>query len=80
MSVKQHQIMSTLLAAASESPQSTRIAAAICRGSKILAMTVNNHRTKFGNQIRCSGHAEIACLYKLFPFAFQNKRKGLCVL
>ena len=80
MSLKQHQIISRLLALASESQQATRVAAAICRGSKILTMNVNNHRNKYGSHIRCSGHAEVACLYKFYPEAFRDKGKGSCVL
>ena len=44
MSNTQHRIISRLLAVASESQQATRVAAAICRGSKVLTMSVNNHR------------------------------------
>ena len=80
MSLKQHIIISKLLAVASESQQSTRVAAAICRGSKILAINVNNHRNKYGHHIRCSGHAEVACIHKLFPRAFRGKIKGSWVL
>jgi len=80
MSLKQNQIISRLLALASESQQATRVAAAICRGSKILTMNVNNHRNKYGKHIRCSGHAEVACLHKFYPEAFRDKGKGSCVL
>ena len=80
MSNKQHKIISRLLAEASTSSQSTRVAAAICRGSKIISMNTNNHRNKYGRHIRCSGHAEVAVLYKFFPEAFQDKGKGSCVL
>ena len=80
MSLKQHRIISKLLTIASESQQSTRVAAAICRGSKILAININNHRSKYGYHIRCSGHAEVACIHKLFPQAFRGKIKGLCIL
>ena len=76
MSRSQHKIMSRLLAAASESPQHTRVAAAICRGSKILAININNHRSKYGKQIKCSGHAEVACIHKLFPYYFHGNLKG----
>tara|TARA_B100000768_G_C11275909_1_gene375959 strand:+ start:493 stop:735 length:243 start_codon:yes stop_codon:yes gene_type:complete len=80
MSLKQNNIISTLLAVASTSKQSTRVAAAICRGSKILAININTHRNKYGSHIRCAGHAEVACLHKLFPAAFRDKGKGCCVL
>jgi len=73
MSLKQNNIISKLLATASESKQSTRVAAAICQGSKILAITVNNHRNKYGSHVRCCGHAEVACIHKLFPQAFWGK-------
>ena len=49
MSLKQNNIISTLLAVASTSKQSTRVAAAICRGSKILAFNINTHRNKYGS-------------------------------
>ena len=45
MSRSQYKILNRLLAAASESPQHTRVAAAICRGSKVLAININNHRS-----------------------------------
>ncbi len=80
MSLKQNIIISKLLNLASESTQATRVAAAICMGSKILAMNVNNHRNKYGDHIRCSGHAEVACIHKLFPYAFRGKGKGSYVL
>ena len=73
-------IISRLLALASESNQSTRVAAAICAGSKILSMDVNNHRNKYGRDIRCSGHAEVAAIHKFFPYAFRGKKKGSYVL
>ena len=76
MSVKQIKIISLLLEAAKQSEQSTQVAAAICRGGKILAISVNTHRNKYGAHVRCSGHAEIACLYKLFPNTFKHKIKG----
>ena len=79
MSLKQNNIISKLLATASESKQSTRVAAAICQGSKILAITVNNHRNKYGSHVRCCGHAKVACIHKLFPQAFRGKIKGSCV-
>ena len=80
MSNTQNRIISRLLAVASESQQATRVAAAICRGSKVLTMSVNNHRNKYGSHIRCSGHAEVAALHKFFPEAFRDKGKGSCVL
>ena len=80
MSVKQNKIISMLLEVAKQSKQSTRVAAAICRGSKILATDVNTHRNKYGVHVRCCGHAEIACLYKFFPEAFKSRLKGPCVL
>ena len=76
MSNTQNRIISKLLALASTSSQATRVAAAICRGSKILAININNHRSKYGNQIKCSGHAEVACIHKLFPYYFRGNLKG----
>ncbi len=80
MSNTQTHIISQLLNLASQSRQATRVAAAICRGSKILSMDTNTHRSKYGSHIRCSGHAEIAAIHKLFPYAFRSKGKGSCVL
>jgi hypothetical protein len=80
MSNKQHKIISRLLAEASTSPQATRVAAAICRGSKIISMNTNNHRNKYGDEIRCAGHAEIAAIHNLFPLAFKRRLKGSYVL
>ena len=80
MSLKQNQIISRLLALASESQQATRVAAAICRGSKILSMDTNTHRNKYGSHIRCAGHAEVAAIHRLFPYAFRRKGKGSWVL
>ena len=80
MSNTQNNIINQLLVLASESKQSTRVAAAICRGSKILCMETNTHRNKYGSHIRCAGHAEIAAIHKLFPYAFRTKGKGSWVL
>ena len=77
---KQHKIIGRLLAEAINSPQSTRVAVAICQGSKIISMNTNNHRNKYGDEIRCAGHAEIAAIYNLFPFAFKRRKKGSYVL
>jgi hypothetical protein len=70
--------MTRLVNLASESEQVHRVAAAICRGSKVLAMNVNNHRSKYGDNIHTCGHAEVACIHKLFPYAFKGKIKGSC--
>ena len=80
MSNSQQRIISKLLDAASLSPQNTKVAAAICCGSKILSMNINNHRNKYGSEVRCSGHGEIAAIYNLFPFAFRRRKKGQYVL
>ena len=80
MSNKQHKIISRLLAEAKLSKQATRVAAAICRGSKIISINVNNHRNKYGDEIRCAGHAEIAAIYNLYPRAFKRRGKGSYVL
>ena len=80
MSNTQNRIISKLLALASTSPQSTRVAAGICRGNKILAMDHNTHRNKYGSHIRCAGHAEVAAIHKFFPYAFRGKGKGSWVL
>ena len=80
MSLKQENIISTLLALASTSPQATRVAAGNCRGGKILAMNHNTHRNKYGSHIRCAGHAEIAAIHKFFPYAFRGKGKWSRVL
>ena len=80
MSKTQNSIISKLLAAASLSPQNTKVAAAICRGSKVLCININTHRNKYGNEVRCSGHGEIAAIHTLFPYAFRRRRKGRYVL
>lgn len=80
MSSKQENIISTLLSLASESPQATRVGAAICQGSQILSMATNTHRNKYGSHIRCAGHAEVAVMHKLFPYAFRRKGKRSWVL
>ena len=77
---KQHKIISRLLAEARLSEQATRVAAAICQGSKIISINTNNHRNKYGDEIRCAGHAEIAAIHRLYPFAFKRKKKGSYVL
>ena len=75
MSNKQERIISELLELASHSKQRTKIAAAICSGGKILSIDVNTHRNKYGNEIRCCGHAETACIHNYLPWAFKNKFK-----
>jgi len=80
MSNKQARIISKLLEIASHSEQHTKVAAAICSGSKILCMSVNTHRNKYGNEIRCCGHAETACIHNFLPWAFKNKCKKAYVL
>ena len=54
MSNQQHKIIGRLLAEAQKSKQRTRVAAAICRGSKILSINSNEHRNKYGDEIRCA--------------------------
>ena len=80
MSNTQYRIINKLLVAASQSPQNTKVAAAICSGSKILSININNHRNKYGTEVRCSGHGEIAAIYNLFPFTFRRPPKGQYVL
>ncbi len=82
MSNSQQRIISRLLAEASHSKKTTRykVAAAICSGTKILSMQNNCHRNKYGQEIKCTGHSEIAAIYNLFPFAFRRKKKGSYVL
>jgi hypothetical protein len=80
MSTTQRTIINRLLVLASESKQATRVAAAICQGGKILSMETNTHRNKYGSHIRCAGHAEVAVIHKLFPYAFRSKGKGSWVL
>ena len=80
MSNSQNKIMSKVLAKAQESKQNTKIAAAICSGNKILAIDVNTHRSKYGEEIRCAGHGEIAAIHKLLPYSFKGRRKKSRVL
>jgi hypothetical protein len=80
MSNTQNRIISLLLAEASLSPQNTKVAAAICSGSKVLSMNINTHRNKYGDEVRCSGHGEIAAIHSLYPKAFRKRGKGSRVL
>jgi hypothetical protein len=80
MSNTQNRIINKLLVEASLSPQNTKVAAAICRGTKVLSMNINTHRNKYGDEVRCSGHGEIAVIHSLFPTAFRRRKKGQCVL
>jgi|TARA_B110000971_G_C20032352_1_gene512092 hypothetical protein len=80
MSNTQNRIISKLLSEASLSPQNTKVAAAICRGSKILSININSHRNKYGDEVRCSGHGEIAAIHSLYPKVFRRRRKGSRVL
>jgi len=76
MSITQQRIISQLLFAAGQSNmRCSKHAAAVCAGGKILSMNVNTDRSKYGNEIRCSGHSEIACIHGLFPGYFNNKVK-----
>jgi hypothetical protein len=79
MTNTQQRIISLLQHAAEKSPQVRKHAAAICAGSKILNINVNTHRSKFGREIRCCAHSEIACLHDMFPYAFKHKVKKQCV-
>jgi hypothetical protein len=80
MSNTQNRIINKLLVEASLSPQNTKVAAAICSGSKVLSMNINTHRNKYGDEVRCSGHGEIAVIHSLFPNAFRRRKKGRYVL
>jgi hypothetical protein len=80
MSNSQNRIISKLLNAATLSPQNTKVAAAICSGSKILSININTHRNKYGSEVRCSGHGEIAAINTLYPRAFKHRRKKQWVL
>ena len=68
MSNSQNRIIGKLLDVAMMSRQNTKVAAAICSGSKILAINSNTHRNKYGDEIKCSGHGEVACIHNLLPF------------
>jgi len=80
MSNKQNKIISRLLALAKQSELNQKHAAAIVCGGKLVTANVNNHRSKYGSEIRCSGHSEVACIHHLFPEAFRKRKKGWCVL
>ena len=80
MSNVQNRIIGKLLDVARFSCQNTKVAAAICSGSKILAINSNTHRNKYGDEIKCCGHGEIACIHSLFPLAFKKRKKGIYVL
>jgi len=80
MSNNQNRIINMLLVEASLSPQNTKVAAAVCSGSKVLSMNINTHRNKYGDEVRCSGHGEIAAIHKLYPKAFKRRKKRSRVL
>ncbi len=80
MSNTQNRIINKLLSEAVLSPQNTKVAAAVCIGSKILSMNINTHRNKYGDEVRCSGHGEIAAIHSLYPKAFQRRKKKSWVL
>ncbi len=72
MSHSQQRIITTLLNIAKTSEQAQKHASALCSGSKILQTNVNSNRSKYGNNIRCSGHSEIACIYSMYPLLFRG--------
>ena len=80
MSNTQNRIINKLLDEARDSPQNTKVAAALCQGTKVLSMNMNTHRNKYGDEVRCSGHGEIAAIHSFFPKAFRHRKKGQCVL
>jgi hypothetical protein len=74
MSQTQRRIIERLFDKASASKQNYKHAAALCMGKKIISMRINTHRSKFGNEIKCSGHSEIACMHHLFPTYFRTAK------
>ena len=77
MSSKQESIISKLLGLASESEVHQKHAAALCSGGKILIMKANSHRSKFGKEIRCSAHSEVACLHSYCQSNYHSHKKKI---
>lgn len=81
MSNSHAKIIQRLLSSSLSSTMKQQHSAAICSGHKILTIKQNSTRSKFGCEIKCSGHAEMACLHSIFPEYFsrscvlQDKRK-----
>lgn len=81
MSISQQKIIQRLLNCSLTSSMKQQHSAALCIGNKILTIRQNSTRSKFGQEIKCSGHAEMACLHNIFPEYFsrscvlQGKRK-----
>ncbi len=80
MTNTQNSIISKLLDEARGSPQKTKVASALCQGTKMLSLSTNTHRNKFGDEIRCSGHGEISTIHSLYPYAFRRRKKVSRVL
>lgn len=76
MSFKDQKIISSLLEYAKTSKLNQKHAAAVYCGNNILTKHINSSRNKFGKEIRCCSHSEIACLYNLFPYLFKNGKNG----
>ena len=79
MSLSQYNIISKLLNLAAHSKLNTKYAAGICCGNKLLCSSVNDNRTKFGNNIYCCGHSEVNVILKYLS-SFRGKGKRQLVL
>ncbi len=74
MTNTQLNIVSKLIAFASESKLNRKHAAAICQGRKIIFKSVNTNRTKFNRHYSICGHSEMHCIH-----AFAKQRRRQCV-
>lgn len=72
MSISQHNIMARLLDAAQYSKLHQQHASAICAGKKVYCININSSRTKYGKEIRCCSHSEIACIKMLSYTIFKG--------
>lgn len=79
MTSSQRNIINRLLVLAEKSKLNTRHAAGICQGGKLICASINNNRTKFGNNIYCCGHSEVNVITK-FLRSFKRKGKPQLVL
>ena len=80
MTTTQRRIINRLLLLAENSTLNTRHAAGICQGNKILCSSINNDRTKFGNNVFCCGHSEVNVILKWLRSSFRGKGKQQLVL
>ena len=79
MTATQRNIINRLLVLAENSDLNTKMSAGICQGGKLICASINNNRTKFGNNIYCCGHSEVNAIQK-YVRSFKGKGKQQLVL